>query len=109
LTGAEVDYIDVRGTTRNKRWKDLQLPLYRHILQHWHGAEIGDQPIVTAYFTLSADPAETAIQPFSELSDAVFSSAMDCATEIAQRVHKGEFWPPQPPNTSWDDPFEALS
>jgi ATP-dependent helicase/nuclease subunit B len=108
LTGAEVDYIDAKGTNRNKRWKDLQLPLYRHILQHWYGSEIGEQPIVTAYFTLSADPAEIAIQPFSELSDAVFSSAMDCATEIARRVHKGEFWPPQPVNTSWDDPFEAL-
>jgi ATP-dependent helicase/nuclease subunit B len=108
LTGAEVDYIDAKGTNRNKRWKDLQLPLYRHILQHWYGSEIGEQPIVTAYFTLSADPAEIAIQPFSELSNAVFSSAMDCATEIARRVHAGEFWPPQLVNTSWDDPFEAL-
>ncbi len=108
MTGAEVDYIDANGKTRNKRWKDLQLPLYRHILQHWYGPEIGGLPIVAAYFTLSADPAETAIQPFSELSEAVFSSAMDCAAEIARRVHAGEFWPPQPVNTSWDDPFEAL-
>jgi ATP-dependent helicase/nuclease subunit B len=108
LAGAEVDYIDANGTTRNKRWKDLQLPLYRHILQHWYGPQIGGQPITTAYFTLSADPAETAIHPFSELSEDVFSSAMNCAAEIARRVHAGEFWPPQPVNTSWDDPFEAL-
>jgi len=108
LAGAEVDYIDSNGKNRNKRWKDLQLPLYRHILQHWHGPQIGEQPIFTAYFTLSADPAETAIHPFSELSEDVFSSAMNCAAEIARRVHAGEFWPPQPVNTSWDDPFEAL-
>ncbi len=108
LTCAGVDYIDAKGQPRSKRWSDLQLPLYCYILDHWYGSEIGDRPIVTAYFTLSADPTETAVQPFSELSKSVFSSAMECAMEIARRVHKGEFWPPQPLNTSWDDPFEAL-
>jgi hypothetical protein len=33
---------------------------------------------------------------------------MACAKEIAARVHKGNFWPPQPLKTSWDDPFESL-
>jgi ATP-dependent helicase/nuclease subunit B len=107
LPAAEVDYID-GGKSKAKRWADLQLPLYRHILGHWYGAGIGERPIVTAYFTLSADPEETAVKEFSELSDDIFASAMRCATEITRRVHKGEFWPPQPFNTSWDDPFEAL-
>lgn len=107
LPAAEVEYID-GDKSKAKRWADLQLPLYRHILGHWYGSEIGDRPIVTAYFTLSADSDETAVKDFSELSDDVFASAMRCATEIAERVHKGDFWPPQPFNTSWDDPFEAL-
>jgi hypothetical protein len=36
------------------------------------------------------------------------ASAMVCANEIAARVHKGNFWPPQPLKSSWDDPFESL-
>jgi hypothetical protein len=36
------------------------------------------------------------------------ASAMDCAKEIAERVHRGLFWPPQPLKTSWYDPFESL-
>ncbi|MEI8293858.1 MAG: PD-(D/E)XK nuclease family protein [bacterium] len=107
LPAAEVEYIE-NGQAKASRWADLQLPLYRQILGHWYKSEIGDRPIITAYFTLSADPEETAVKEFSELSDGVFASAMQCATEIARRVQSGEFWPPQPFNTSWDDPFAAL-
>ena len=107
LPAAEVVYNGNKGPL-TKRWADLQLPLYRQILSHWHGVEIGDAPMVTAYFTLSADPAETAVHEFTELSDDVMVSAMDCANAIAELVHKGVFWPPQPLKTSWDDPFDLL-
>jgi ATP-dependent helicase/nuclease subunit B len=107
LPPALVEYHDGRRQN-TKRWADLQLPLYREILRHWHGAEIGDMPVLTAYFTLSADPAETAVQEFIELNEEVMASAMDCAKEIAERVHSGLFWPPQPLKTSWNDPFEPL-
>jgi ATP-dependent helicase/nuclease subunit B len=107
LPAAEVVYNGNKGPL-TKRWADLQLPLYRQILSHWHGVEIGDAPMVTAYFTLSADPAETAVHEFTELSDDVMVSAMDCANAIAELVHKGVFWPPQPLKTSWDDPFDPL-
>ena len=91
-----------------KRWKELQLPLYAKILRHWHGAEMGNSPVHTGYFVLSADPAATAILEFTELDVEVMSSAMTCAERIAALVHNGNFWPPQPLKTSWVDPFEAL-
>ena len=93
---------------KKKRWANLQLPLYRKILDHWHGDEIGDNPISTGYFLLTADPAETAVLEFEELNDDVMESAMTCARTIAGLVHKGVFWPPQPLKSSWEDPFEAL-
>jgi ATP-dependent helicase/nuclease subunit B len=107
LAAAEIELLDGEKS-KTKRWADLQLPLYREILKHWHGAEIGDAPIHTAYFSLSADPAETAVMDFSELTDDVMISALRCANEIAGRVHNGRFWPPQPYNSSWEDPFGAL-
>ena len=91
-----------------KRWKDLQLPLYTKILRHWHGGQMGEAPVDTGYFVLSADPAATAIQEFAELDAEVMSSAMTCAETIAALVQNGNFWPPQPLKTSWADPFEAL-
>jgi hypothetical protein len=87
---------------------DLQLPLYRHILGHWYGPEIADHPASTAYFTLPADPAETAVEEFTELNNDTIESAMRCAAEIAALVNKGRFWPPQPFNGSWNDPFGAI-
>ena len=107
LPEAEVNYNGAKGLV-TRRWADLQLPLYSKILRHWHGVEIGDAPIITAYFTLSADPAETAVHEFTELNNDVMDSALTCANAIAGLVHKGVFWPPQPLKTSWDDTFEPL-
>jgi ATP-dependent helicase/nuclease subunit B len=106
LPEAELEF-SVDTKTKKTRWADLQLPLYRRILQHWYGQKIGDKEIVTAYFVLSADPAETAIEHFTELND-VMDSAMTCAEAIAMQVYKGVFWPPQPVRTPWEDPFEPL-
>ncbi len=107
LPAAEVEFHNGKKVVK-KRWADLQLPLYIQILRHWHGAEIGEARVSTAYFTLSADPMETAVKEFAELDKAVMRSARACAEEIAARVQKGVFWPPQPDKTSWGDPFEAL-
>lgn len=107
LPEAAFTYNSPKGP-KPKRWKELQLPLYAKILRHWHGAEIGDSPVHAGYFVLSADPAATAIQEFTELDVEVMNSAMVCSEKIAALVHNGNFWPPQPLKTSWDDPFEAL-
>jgi len=107
LPEAELEFGDGKKL-KKRRWADLQLPLYRMILSHWHDADIGDNPIASAYFLLPADPSETAVQEFEELTDDVMASAMKCAQSIADLVHKGVFWPPQPLKSSWKDPFESL-
>lgn len=93
---------------KSKSWIDLQLPLYLKILSHWHGTEFGENPSTSAYFILSADPAETTVQEFVELDSAVQNSAMRCAEDIASRVAKGIFWPPGSVASRWEDPFKAL-
>jgi ATP-dependent helicase/nuclease subunit B len=106
---AEIDLPSSNKKPRPKRWRDLQLPLYLAITRHWHAAEIGDAPLRAAYFTLSADPAESAILEFPLLDDpAIQASAMACAEAIARKVADGIFWPPQPVPGRWDDPFAPL-
>lgn len=98
--------IPIGGKT--KSWIDLQLPLYLKILGHWHGEDLGESTASTAYFILSADPAETSVQEFVELDPAAWNSAMACAEDVAARVSKGIFWPPGNVSSRWQDPFQAL-
>jgi ATP-dependent helicase/nuclease subunit B len=93
--------VSVEG--KDRRWVDLQLPLYRHIAEHLFPG----RPVRTAYFILPADPSQTGIAEF-EMSEEVFASAIHCAGAIADLVCRGVFWPPQPPPGSWDDPFAPL-
>jgi ATP-dependent helicase/nuclease subunit B len=93
---------------KKKRWADLQLPLYHKILHHLYGAQIGEAPVSTGYFLLCADPAETAVLEFTELTSDILDSALACAEAVTRLVGEGVFWPPQPPKGSWDDPFEPF-
>ncbi len=81
-----------------KTWKDLQLPLYRYIAASLYP----DAVIRTAYFLLPADPDATKVAAL-EIDDDVYSSAVLCAGEIAARMARGNFWPPQEINTRWGD------
>jgi ATP-dependent helicase/nuclease subunit B len=73
-------------------WKDLQLPLYRHMVPHiW--PEHAGKTIEVGYVLLPADPDDTDIVMFP-LNNEEVSSAVVCAGEIASLVSRGVFWPP---------------
>lgn len=106
----EESMLEIPGskTPKKKRWADLQLPLYHKILRHLYGAEIGESQVTTGYFLLCADPAETAVLEFEELTGDILASAIRCAEAITHRVASGVFWPPQTPKGSWEDSFEVF-
>lgn len=73
-------------------WKDLQLPLYRHMIPHlW--PEHKDKEIGVGYVLMPADIDDTSIEMLP-LDDDAYSSAVRCAAEVAGLVAKGVFWPP---------------
>lgn len=79
--------------TKERFWKDLQLPLYVHIARKmW--PKYQDWKIEAGYFLLPPEAAEPTIATFSELDADLLSSALSCAEEIAQLVQQGVFWPP---------------
>ena len=104
--------IIIKGRHSQKAWVDLQLPLYRFILEHSLGPTYEIQEPTTAYFLLPSDPYTTGIEAFVELNktdnDEAYESAMNCAQTVAEKVAAGIFWPPQPFNKPWEDPIEAL-
>jgi len=96
-------YAQVRLGKKLRRWYDLQLPLYRHLLsEHDPGAKSA----TVGYFNLPKAVSDTALSMWTDLADATFASAVDCAGEIVDRVRAGTFWPPSN-NVRYDD-FENL-
>jgi len=107
FSAAQVEVLTSHGIAR-KTWKNLQLPLYRKILEHWYPIECAKHPPDTAYFVLPSDPNECGIYTFNELSEELYVEAIDCAEAISQKITEGHFWPPQAFRGSWDDPFAPL-
>ncbi|MEC7273805.1 MAG: PD-(D/E)XK nuclease family protein, partial [Verrucomicrobiota bacterium] len=92
----------------NKTWINLQLPLYRKIVEHWYSNEFLENKVELAYFALPSDPNESGIYAFGELSNELYHSAIECAEAIAENVVKAVFWPPRPFRSSWEDPVKSL-
>jgi len=75
-----------------RRWKQLQLPLYRRIAAaYWPDDPL---PPVAGYFLLPERVEESEIFEFA-LDDALFASALRCAEAVADRVRRGVYWPPR--------------
>lgn len=107
LPAAQIELQSVTGNPQ-KTWKNLQLPLYRKILEHWYPGECATLSPQTAYFVLPSDPNESGIYAFEELSDETYHSALECAEAVTRHIADGVFWPPQPFRGTWDDPFAPL-
>lgn len=73
-------------------WKDLQLPLYRYLVPHFF-KEYRDFEIEVGYVLLPSDVENTSLAMLP-LNEEEWNSAIACATEIAELVHRGVFWPP---------------
>lgn len=88
--GLPVAEARIPGGTRERRWIDLQLPLYR-----WAVSEVlGVRDVELGYFNLPKALTETAITPWNAEDEDLQESALACATAIAEAVVTGKFWPP---------------
>ncbi len=85
-------------------WKNLQLPLYRHLLRAAPGLPAKD--IELAYFNLPKAATESALDLWSDFTPELGESALACARGILKSLRGRVFWPPNP-NPEFDD-FELL-
>lgn len=76
-------------TRRDRRWADLQLPLYREMMRAESSAAVR-----LGYICLGAAPGETAFSLWADYTDELHASALRCARAVAGRIRDGVFWPP---------------
>ncbi|MDD5093904.1 MAG: PD-(D/E)XK nuclease family protein [Dehalococcoidia bacterium] len=95
------DYARVFIAEKEKRWGDLQLPLYRLML-------LGDfaGPIEFGYFNLPKAITETGLTIWEDFNDKLMKSSKGCAEGVIEDIQNGRFWPPAA-KVQYDD-FAAL-
>lgn len=86
---------------RDRRWKDLQLPLYREML-----TVEGATDVAMGYVCLGAAQGDTGFKVWDDYSEALHASAMACAAAVVRRIRAGIFWPPG--EERGDDEFSGL-
>ena len=90
-----------------RRWSNLQLPMYRHLLDadDMLKRTADGREIACAYFNLPKAVLETGITEWDDL-DSLMPEAMEVAARVAERVRNGVFWPPAA-NVKFD-PYETI-
>ncbi|MDY6834061.1 MAG: PD-(D/E)XK nuclease family protein [Chloroflexota bacterium] len=76
---------------KERRWINLQLPLYRIMLPN---SAIYQGPIELGYFNLPKALGDTGIEIWSGFSNDLMQSARSCAISIIDEISNHRFWPP---------------
>lgn len=91
------------GGKRDRRWADLQLPLYRELVRADYGSEVH-----LGYVCLPHALGDTGFERWAAYSDALHESAMRCAAAVAGRIKQGVFWPPGRARSIRNDPLACV-
>ncbi len=91
------------GGRKDKRWADLQLPLYREFVR----AEFGND-VQLGYICLPNALGDTGFNLWDQYHDALHTSALHCATAIVQQIRKGSFWPPGKLKSGYHDDLAGV-
>ena len=83
------DWLRVNYLGEDKRWIDLQLPLYRLALAEEFGSDL-----TCAYFNLPKAVGETGISQWPDDAGDLQAAAEACAAGVAEAIGTEDFWPP---------------
>ena len=97
------EYARVEISGRQKRWTDLQLPLYAILLSSRQELQ---EPFELGYFNLPRAINDTGIVLWEDFSADLLESANRCAWGVINDIRSRRFWPPSP--KTWRDDFEIL-
>ena len=103
---ALLDITDDKGKSRQKTWRNLQLPLYLWWARGEKGLGEHDVTVEVGYFNLPADSNSIDITIWSELTEDCMESAMACAKGVLGDLRAGLACSPRP-RVRFDD-FEDL-
>ena len=97
------DWLRVLHRGQERRWIDLQLPLYRLALAAEFGADV-----TCAYFNLPKAVSETGIIAWDDPEHELQAAAETCAAGVAEAILAEDFWPPVDALSRYDDDWNRL-
>jgi ATP-dependent helicase/nuclease subunit B len=97
------DWLKTDFNGREKRWVDLQLPLYRRAL-----AEEFGPGLECCYFNLPKAISDTSLAAWPSDLPELQASAEKCAEHVAAAIVAREFWPPMESMGRRDDDWLGL-
>ncbi len=93
--------------TRNG-WKDLQLPLYRHLVKEVAAVKGADfSNMIMGYVLLPKNLAQTGFK-IADWSPQELESADMLAIDVIRKIRGGIFWPPNPKMPQYAEDFAAI-
>ena len=93
---------------RNKEWKDLQLPLYRHLVKEVAAVAGADfSEIVMGFILLPKDLDAVGFEPAAWSSDQL-ASADETARQIIRSLRQAVFWPPNPQPPQYSEELAGI-
>lgn len=98
----------VHYAQRKKEWKDLQLPLYRHLVKEVSavaGADFSD--VVMGYILLPKKLDGVGFHQ-ADWSSEQLLSADETARVVIRNIRNGVFWPPHPKPPLYSEEFSAI-
>lgn len=96
-------WLKVMHRGKERRWTDLQLPLYRMALAEEFGRDL-----TCAYFNLPKAIGETGIATWDDPSDELQGAAEACAAGVAAAILQEDFWPPVDHLSRYDERWNTL-
>lgn len=90
-TEGSPDFAKVMLNQKEKRWIDLQLPLYWTLLADEQDL---NNPVSLGYFNLPKATNDTGVLIWEDFREEYIDSARLCAESIIERIHNRVFWPP---------------
>ncbi len=97
------EYARVSVNGKERRWLDLQLPLYLMLLSD---RDTTGEPIELGYFNLPKATYDTGVAIWQEFDHGLLEAARRCTMGIISNIQNLIFWPPSPKVTY--DSFEDL-
>jgi hypothetical protein len=85
-------------------WRDLQLPLYRHLTQNW---DLPRDKIKLGYVTLPKSSEQTRFR-LADWTASHLDAADAAAEEVVRRIRAGQFWPPQELPAGFDEGLDRI-
>lgn len=100
---ARPEWLRVMHRGKERRWIDLQLPLYRMALAPEYGSDL-----TCAYFNLPKAVSETGLSGWDAEDDALQEAAEACAQGVAAAITAEAFWPPVDQLSRHDEQWAGL-